>query len=159
MAVTPGGHVQVAWYNADAEDLMLGSYPEKLGAFAVPVPSTPAPQGTGGPSGPALKCPKGTVEILAPPGANGAGFQTTKVTAPSGSFRLCFNNDDPPNTHNVEIFKSASDASSGAKPLAGDQPFTGPKLDVFPVSGLAPGDYYFHCVVHPTTMTGTLTVK
>jgi plastocyanin len=158
MAVTPGGHVQVAWYNADAQDLMLGSYPERLGAFAVPVPSTPAPQG-GGSGGPALKCPKGTVEILAEVGAGGAGFKTPKVTAPSGNFDVCFNNEDNTTAHNVEIFKSQADATPGATPLAGDQPFQGPKLSTFKVSGLSPGDYYFHCVVHPTTMTGTLTVK
>ncbi len=158
LAVDAQGKVNLAWYNADAEDLGLGSYPEKLEGLAVPPSSTAAPQGPGG-TGPALKCPKGTVEVIAPPGAGGAGFQTSEVTAPSRDFKLCFNNQDSAAPHNVEIFKSEDDANSGAQPLASDEQFQGPKIDTFDVTGLASGDYFFHCVVHPATMKGTLTVK
>ena len=158
MAVGTDGKVQLAWYNADAEDLELGTYPEKLDVLAVPPASTSAaPQGGG--SVPSQKCPKDTVEIIAPPGAGGAGFQTTSVEASSGNFQLCFNNEDSAAPHNVQIFESEADADAGATPLAQDEPFTGPKLDTFQVSGLAPGDYFFHCVVHPGPMKGTLTVK
>jgi plastocyanin len=44
--------------------------------------------------------------------------------------------------------------------MAGDtSPFTGPSQRSYSVSGLKAGDYKFICEVHPTTMTGTLTVK
>jgi plastocyanin len=156
MAVSDEGKVNLTWYNAFAEDLELGTYPESLGAIALPAPSSPfVPAGGGG----GQQCPKNDVEIVAPVGAGGAGFQTTSVTAPSGNFTVCFNNEDSGVTHNVEIFKSQSDATGGGAPLANDDPFAGPKIDTFDVSGLSKGDYFFHCVVHPTTMTGTLTVK
>jgi hypothetical protein len=48
---------------------------------------------------------------------------------------------------------------SASQLLASDQPFTGPKVDTFPVSGLDSGDYFFRCDIHPATMQGTLTVK
>ena len=38
-------------------------------------------------------------------------------------------------------------------------PFTGPKKVSYAVPALAAGAYPFVCEVHPTTMTGTLTVK
>jgi plastocyanin len=157
MAVSAEGKVDLAWYNSDAQDLELGTYPEKLEAIALPAPSTPATQpqqsGGGGES-----CPKDTVEFIAPPGAGGAGFDPNQVSAPSGDFTACFNNEDIVQ-HNVEIFTSESAAQSGAAPLARDEPFSGPKIDTFDVKGLTKGDYYFHCVIHPTTMTGALTVK
>jgi plastocyanin len=156
LAVSDTGKASLAWYNADAQDLELGTYPEKLGAIALPAPSTPAslPQGAGG--GP--KCPKDQVEIIAPVGAGGAGFQTTNVTAARGNFTICFDNEDTTG-HNVAIFKDQATAESGGQPLAQDEVFSGPKIDSFDVSGLSKGDYFFHCIVHPTTMTGTLTVK
>ena len=157
VAVSDDGKVSLSWYDAVAQDLELGSYPEELGAIALPAPSTPASPPSVGGGG--QKCPKDTVEFVAPPGAGGAGFNPTQVSAPSGDFTVCFNNEDPGQTHNVEIFQSESDAAGGATPLAHDDPFAGPKIDSFDVSGLAKGDYFFHCVVHPTTMTGTLTVK
>jgi plastocyanin len=156
LAVTNHNHVQLAWYNSVDQDLLLGLYPEKLGAIALPASPIPYTPPGGGSSG---QCAKGTVEVIAPIGAGGAGFQTTKVTATSGDFQLCFNNEDAGVTHNVAVFKDEAAATSGAPALASDTPFAGPKLDTFPVKGLSPGSYYFHCDVHPTTMTGTLTVK
>jgi plastocyanin len=155
MGVDAQHKVNLAWYSTKPQDLELGIYPEQLGAYALPAPSTPAtqPQATGGGG---AKCPKDTVEIVAPVGAGGAGFQTTSVTAPSGDFTVCFDNEDT-TAHNVQIFESA-DAPTGS-PVAQDDVFAGPKADTFDVSGLAPGKHYFHCIVHPTTMIGTLTVK
>jgi plastocyanin len=151
-------NVHLAWYDADAQDLLLGTYPSKLDAIAVPAPSTPAAPVGGGGSGAAQKCPKGTVEFVAPPGAVGVGFTPNQVEAPSGSFTACFNNEDPV-THNVAIYKDEAAASSPDNALASDAVFQGPKIDTFDVSGLAAGTYYFHCDVHPAQMKGTLTVK
>jgi plastocyanin len=156
LAVTNHNHVQLAWYNSLDQDLLLGLYPETLGALALPPSPIPYTPPGGGPSG---TCGKGTVEVIAPVGAAGAGFKTPSVTATSGDFQLCFNNEDAGVTHNVAIFKDQAAATSGAPALASDTPFAGPKLDTFSVKGLSPGSYYFHCDVHPGTMTGTLTVK
>ncbi|MFL5799902.1 MAG: hypothetical protein ACJ77A_18490 [Actinomycetota bacterium] len=156
MAVNPQHKANLAWYATVPQDLELGIFPEQLGAYALPAPTTPAsPPATGGGGG--QKCPKDTVEIVAPVGAGGAGFQTTAVTASSGDFTLCFNNQDPSAPHDVQIFESP-DGPNGS-PVAQDTPFQGPKIDTFDVSGLSPGDHYFHCVVHPGPMHGILTVK
>ncbi len=156
LAVRADGEAELAWYDAQAEDLLLGGYPEKLGGVAVPAPSTPYTPPQGGTS---AGCAKDTVEFVAPPGAGGSGFSPDTVEAPSGDFTACFDNQDPGQTHNVEIFQSEADAQGGAAPLAGDDTFAGPKTDTFEVKGLAAGDYFFHCIVHAATMTGTLTVK
>jgi len=157
LVVSDAGLVQLAWYDSVALDMMLGLYPQELQVLAAPPsPSVYTPPQASGSAG---ACPKNTVEIIAPVGAGGSGFQTTDVTAPSGDFTVCFNNQDNTNSHNVAIFKDEATATSGGAALAKDDPFTGPKIDTFDAKGLAPGDYYFHCDVHPTTMTGTLTVK
>ena len=156
LAVDADGKANLAWYDSSAEDAMLGQVPTELGAIAVPAPSSAAPTGGGGPA-PELKCPNNTVEIVAPPGAAGTGFDPTQVDAPGGDFTVCFKNEDP-QTHNVAIYQDQAAASSPDNALASDPVFQGPKVDTFDVSGLDPGDYYFHCDVHPSTMTGTLTV-
>ncbi|HEY7280493.1 MAG TPA: cupredoxin domain-containing protein, partial [Actinomycetota bacterium] len=156
LAITNSNHVQLAWYNSVDQDLLLGLYPEQLGAIALPASPTPYTPPGGGSAG---QCPKNTVEIVAPVGAGGSGFSTPKVSASSGTFTICFNNQDPSAPHDVQVFKSEADANSGATPLAADEPFTGPKIGNIDVKGLAPGSYYFHCSVHPQFMTGTLTVK
>ncbi len=156
LAVTNHSHVQLAWYNSVDQDLLLGLYPETLGAIALPASQTPYTPPGGGSAG---QCPKNTVEIIAPVGAGGSGFSTTKVSASSGDFTICFNNQDPSVLHDVQVFKSEADANSGATPLAQDEPFTGPKIENIDVKGLSSGSYFFHCSVHPQFMTGTLTVK
>jgi plastocyanin len=155
LAVTNHNHVQLAWYNSVDQDLLLGLYPEQLGAIALPPSPIPYTPPGGGSSG---TCPKSTVEITAPIGAAGSGYTTTSVQATSGDFTVCFNNEDTI-AHNVAIFKDKATADSGGAPLASDPLFSGPKINTFQVKGLAPGQYYFHCDAHPPTMFGTLTVK
>jgi len=156
LAVTDVGVVSLAWYDSEGQDLMLGLYQQQLTALAMPpspVPYTPPAGGsTGG-------CAKNTVEVVAPVGAAGSGYATTDVSASSGDFTLCFDNQDAGVAHNVAIFKDKATADSGGQALASDDLFAGPKVDSFDVKGLAPGSYYFHCDAHPPTMFGTLTVK
>jgi plastocyanin len=71
---------------------------------------------------------------------------------------LTFANNDPPQIHNVEIFTN----SSASTRLGGA---TGPtdivqagQTKTYNVGPLPPGTYYFHCDIHPTTMTGTFIV-
>jgi plastocyanin len=157
LAVADDGTVQLAWYDSVAEDLELGLYPEQQLVLAAPASQTPyaPPPNQGG----GQTCPKDTVEIIAGVGAGGVGFQTPKVSAPSGDFQICFNNEDSSAPHDVQVFKSQADADSGATPLAQDDAFTGPKIDNITVKALASGSYFFHCSVHPGFMFGTLTVK
>jgi len=153
LGVSADGKANLAWYDSEAQDAMLGLAPSELGGYAAPAPSTAAPtQGGGGAPGPG--CPKNEVEVVAPVGAVGLGFQPNEVDAPSGDFTLCFNNEDT-TTHNLAVYTN----EQATELLAGDTPFTGPKTDSFKVSGLDAGSYFFRCDVHPTQMTGTLTVK
>jgi hypothetical protein len=157
LAATPDGSVTLAWFRATTQDLMVGTYPEhEEGLLAQPSPSaTPAaPSPPGGAQG----CAPSDVDITAPPGAAGSGFQQTEVSAPAKPFQICFNNEDS-TQHNVAIFKSESEATGGGKALFAGEIVQGPTRVEYKVGALQGGSYFFRCDVHPTTMTGTLTVK
>jgi plastocyanin len=97
------------------------------------------------------------VTVAAPTGAATGGFDpTTLEAAADKAFTLTFDNQDDQAPHNVVI----QDTGGTKVQMAGDtSPFTGPSQRSYSVSGLKAGDYKFICEVHPTTMTGTLTVK
>jgi cytochrome c oxidase subunit 2 len=79
-------------------------------------------------------------------------FDTQQLTAKAGAaFKIEFTNNDATD-HNVVI----SDAS-GIR-FRGDY-FKGPGTTTYTVSALPAGTYTFLCEIHPTTMTGTLTVQ
>jgi plastocyanin len=106
--------------------------------------STPATGGT-------------TLTVTAPVGAATAGYDpTTLETAAGQPFTIHFDDQDPTAPHNVEL--KAADGS--AIQLGGDTNFfTGPGTRDYAVPALQPGTYTYFCVVHPTTMNGTLTIK
>lgn len=95
--------------------------------------------------------------MTAPVGASGTGFDpTTLETAASTPFTLVFDNQDTGVMHNL-VLKNP-DGSKVAE--TGDtQFFAGPGQRSYGVPALTAGAYTFLCEVHPTTMTGTLTVK
>lgn len=114
---------------------------------------TGTPVGSIGPSGE----PSTTVvEVAAPVGSSATGFDPTELTAPANTpFSLVFDNQDTGVLHNVVI-----NDPSGAPVAIGDTtPFTGPEERTYDVPSLAAGAYPFLCQVHPTTMTGTLTIE
>ena len=85
-----------------------------------------------------------------------ASFSTDSLVAPAGeSFTVVFDNQDGVEPHNFAIYtdESASEA------IDGTEIETGPLKQELAVDGLEAGEYYFQCDVHPTTMTGTLTVE
>lgn len=118
---------------------------------SAPQPSTPAP--SNGPSGQ----PSATVvELAAPVGSGNTGFDPTELTAIANTpFTLAFDNQDTGVLHNVVI----NDPSGQAVSIGDTAFFPGPEERTYEVPALAPGAYSFVCQVHPTTMTGTLTVE
>ncbi|HET9347153.1 MAG TPA: cupredoxin domain-containing protein [Candidatus Limnocylindrales bacterium] len=109
---------------------------------------SPAPGGSLDPDAP-------VITVTAPVGAATTGFEPEELEAPADTaFGLEFVNDDPVQ-HNVVI----KDADGTDVPMGDTSFFTGPETRVYPVEPLEAGDYSFVCVVHPTTMTGTLTVE
>jgi plastocyanin len=157
MAATTKGQIELAWFQSHDQDLWLGTYPQNsVGQFAVPSPTPTFGQA----SAPAAQaCAKTDVDIDAPPGAATSGFSTTKVSAPgSKPFVICFDNADS-TQHNVAIFKSEQEAAGGGAALFAGEVVQGPTRIEYKVDSLQTGSYFFRCDVHPTIMTGTLSVK
>jgi len=125
-------------------------------AVASTAPSVqPSAGGSAGSSG----SPGGvTVTITAHPGAATAGFDPNKLDGPANApFTVVFDNEDTTTSpHNWVLMDS-----TGAKvQIGGDTSFfSGPAKHEYQIPALAPGDYPFKCEIHPTVMTGTLTVK
>ena len=93
--------------------------------------------------------------IAAPEGAASAGFSTEALEVePDVPIDLEFDNQDPGVGHNVQIF-DGPDASAAS--LFQGEVITGPAKTTYIVPPLSEGDFFFHCEVHPTTMTGTIT--
>jgi len=92
--------------------------------------------------------------LAAPEGAIEKGFDPktleVEVNVP---IDLEFDNQDPVG-HNVQIFDGPDDS---APSLIDGAVITGPASTVYHVPPLAEGEYFFHCRIHPTTMTGTIT--
>lgn len=102
-------------------------------------------EGGGGPSGPPTVV------------AKGLKFQPTELSVPGGGqVTIHFDNQDPATPHNIHVFKG-SDATA-ATLFTGDL-VTGPAEKDYTFAAPPPGSYFFHCDVHPSTMTGTLTVS
>lgn len=82
-------------------------------------------------------------------------FDKTKLRAKAGEITITHDNQDGGIIHNVAVFKG-SDASGelmGATELE-----AGPLVQTL-VLDLEPGEYFYVCDVHPTTMTGQLIVE
>ena len=164
LAVTPDGSaVYVAWYDHVNLDLVLGTYdahPVRNIAVAVPPGNaTPSAAASGGP--PAGACPStDDVTITAPAGASVSGFKEKTVAAPASKpVAICFQNQEAGVGHNVAVFSADPLANPSAKNFFAGTVVTGVTTTSYDVGKLPPGSYFFHCDVHPTTMTGTLTVK
>jgi plastocyanin len=97
-----------------------------------------------------------TLTITAPVGAATGGFQPTTLEATANTpFTIHFDNQDTQAPHNVQLKGPAGDVT-----LGGDTAFfQGPGTRDYAVPALPAGVYAYNCVVHPTTMKGTLTVK
>ncbi len=104
-----------------------------------------APKEAGGGGGPVT-----TVTLV----AKNIKFEQTDLSVPAGKpFAIAFDNEDAGTEHDVQIF-AAKDFSG--TPLFNGDLITGIAKTTYHVAALDAGTYYFHCVVHPTTMTGTI---
>jgi plastocyanin len=112
-----------------------------------------APKGEGGEAGGGAE----TVTLAAPVNAAVDGYQPTELTFKTGvATNLVFDNKDTGVPHNVVIF----DGKDAEAPTVFEGAIvTGPATPTYQVPALTTGTYFFHCAVHPTTMTGDITVS
>jgi mono/diheme cytochrome c family protein/plastocyanin len=97
-----------------------------------------------------------TVTVTAPTGAATAGFDPNTLEAKADTaFTLVFDDQDATVPHNIVI----SDPSGSPIAMGDTAPFQGPKKVSYAIPALKAGAYKYVCQVHPSTMTGTLTVK
>ncbi len=150
--------VYVAWYDTTNQNLVLGTYAD-AGELALANPSptaTGAPaaqEPTGEPTGPA----ETELTIVAPPGAAANGFDTTTLLAAANEeLTVTFDNQEPGVPHNWKLHDGPDET---APEIAGSADLTGPASEDVTVEPLDPGEYFYLCTIHPTTMTGTLTAE
>jgi plastocyanin len=93
--------------------------------------------------------------LAAPEGAASEGFSTDALEVEADKpIDLEFDNEDPSVGHNVQIFDGPDDSAAS---LFQGEVITGPAKTTYHVPPLSEGEFFFHCEVHPTTMTGTIT--
>jgi plastocyanin len=86
--------------------------------------------------------------------AEGLAFDTAELSLPSGAPSvIAFDNRDQGTPHNVSIY-----TEQGGDQLFGGEIIPGPEQIDYDIPPQEPGEYFFQCDVHPTTMTGTVTV-
>ena len=124
--------------------VMLAATPSILTYANAQPSSSPTAAASGGSGGIALT-------------AQDVKFQTTSLTATAGTaFTVTLTNKDTV-PHNFAILKPGGGPSDF---LFNGQPLTqGGQSTTYSVPALPAGTYTFICIVHPTQMTGTLTVK
>jgi plastocyanin len=113
-------------------------------ATAQPV-ETPSPAATAPNGGEATE-----LELV----AQGSLFDKEELTAPAGRIVIELDNQDAGVVHNVAVYRgsNARGEEMGATDLE-----VGPLEQTLELE-LEPGEYYYQCDAHPTTMSGTLTV-
>jgi plastocyanin len=145
------GGVALGWYDTAGQNQMLGLLNDEAEILvAQPSPSlVVSPAAAGG-----EECGKDG-KVALDETALGSAFQQTCLVAPADdAFTINFDNQDAGTQHNVAIFTD----SSATKNLFRGDIVTGVAQVPYDVKPLAAGSYYFHCDIHPTTMTGTLAV-
>ncbi len=100
------------------------------------------------------------VTLAAGPQASSNGFDQTSLTFPADMpIDLEFDNQEAGVQHNVVIFREDPAKVTDQTPLFHGALTTGPSVTPYAVPPISEGSYFFHCEVHPTTMTGTITAS
>ena len=113
---------------------------------------TPLPSG----AEPPATCARADADGVITVSADQLRFSAPCMTVPVQlAFVVRFTNKES-EPHNVAIY---TDRSKATAVIVGDA-ITGPNKAVdYPVAGLAAGDYYFVCTIHPAAMNGALYVR
>ena len=150
-----GSVTYLAWYATTEADLLVGGYGDFQDVpFAEPSPTPTGPISS--PSAPPSQCTPvrdGFVKVV----AQGIAFTEGDCIQATGGepFSIEFDNRDEGTQHNIEVF--SGEEPSGDTVFKGDL-VTGPNQVVFKVPALDAGTHAFNCVVHPTTMIGSIEV-
>jgi plastocyanin len=141
------GGAFLAWYSQEGSRLMMALYSEDEPLLAGPPPTVEA----GGGEAPAACEPEGDALSIA---AQGLEFDKDCLAAPAGQpFSIEFDNQEAV-LHNVSIY-----TEEGGDALFTGETVTGPATVTYEPDPIEePGDLFFQCDVHPTTMTGTFVV-
>jgi hypothetical protein len=151
------GSVYVAWYDQTNGELQMAILSDTEPLLAVPSPTAAPP---GGGDGAAACEPEGDVlTIAAPPGALTDGFDKDCLAVEAGQpYTIEFDNQDPGQIHNVNVYPDESSMEALLQPpFEGD--ITGPDSIAYEGDPIEePGDLFFKCDFHSTSMTGTFVV-
>ncbi len=142
------GAAYLAWYSSTATRLSMATYSEDAPLIAVPSPDAPP----GGGTAPAECEPEGDVLSIV---AQGLAFDKDCLAAEAGQpFTIEFDNQDADTPHNVAIY-----TEPGGESLFEGELFPGAATQTYEPEPIEePGELFFQCDAHPTTMTGTFVV-
>jgi Cupredoxin-like domain len=124
-----------------------------------PAPSPPPgeespPPGEGSPPPGESPAPPGPAPGATTVVAENLTFDVTELTLPAeGEVTIELDNRDPGQLHNISIY-----TEPGGEALFQGELITGPATTTYRFPAPEPGQDYFQCDVHPTTMSGTVTV-
>ncbi len=86
-------------------------------------------------------------------------YSKTELSAPAGeAFTIIYDNTDVGLPHNLSLYATEDAYKADEEAIAGSETLAGPITQEVDVPALDAGDYFFICLVHPTTMFGTLHV-
>ncbi|MCL6645673.1 MAG: cytochrome c oxidase subunit II [Dehalococcoidia bacterium] len=87
-------------------------------------------------------------------------FDLDTITVKAGAqVKLTVDNQDKGVPHNWALYQSEDAASRGEPPIAATAVETGPVVQELTFPAPEPGEYFFRCDVHPTTMAGKFIVQ
>ncbi len=149
-----GDKVFIAWYDRENGDLQVGTLTSSE-EIAIARPSPSPVQDEAAPPLPAAECEPTILAVAAPSGAVASGFDPTCLAAKAGKpFKIQFSNDDAA-PHNVAVY---TDQSATTPIFENTDPVDPGGSASYTIDAQKPGQYFFNCYFHPTTMTGTLVV-
>jgi len=86
-------------------------------------------------------------------------FDKTELTIDANkSVTLTVNNTEDGVRHNFALYKTKADADADKGEIASTKICSGPCKETVELN-LTPGEYFFHCDVHPQQMTGKLVAR